>query len=80
MDASENETTLNRQFEKDRWYRIRLKVNGEAIQVWIDDEMVIDFKMGDNSLSIRPEVELSRPFGIASWRTTAAIRDIRLSH
>jgi hypothetical protein len=79
MDASENETMQIRQFEKDRWYRIRLKVTGTTIQAWIDDEIVIDFTIGYNSLSIRPEVELSKPFGIASWRTTAAIRNIRFS-
>ena len=78
MDASENETTLIRQFEKDRWYRIRLKVTEDIIQIWIDDEIVVDFTIGDNFLSVRPEVELSKPFGIASWRTTAAIRNIRL--
>lgn len=78
MDASENETMVIRQFDKDRWYRIRLKVTGEKIQAWIDDEVVIDFTIGKNNLSIRPEVELSKPFGIASWRTTAAIRNIRL--
>lgn len=78
LDASENETMKTRQFEKDRWYRIRLKVTGETIQAWIDDEIVVDFTVGDNLLSIRPEVELSKPFGIASWRTTAAIRNIRL--
>jgi hypothetical protein len=79
MDASENETMEIRQFEKDHWYRIRLKVTGETIQASIDDEIVIDFTIGENLLSIRPEVELSKPFGIASWRTTAAIRNIRLS-
>lgn len=79
MDASENETMVIKQFEKDRWYRIRLKVTGETIKAWIDDEIVIDFTIGGNYLSIRPEVELSKPFGIASWRTTAAIRNIRLS-
>jgi hypothetical protein len=79
MDASENETTLVMQFEKDRWYRIRLKVTEEVIQAWIDDEKVVDFTIRDNFLSIRPEVELSKPFGIASWRTTAAIRNIHLA-
>jgi len=78
MDASENETTILRQFEKDRWYRIKLRVTGEEIQAWIDDEIVVDFKIGSNSISIRPEVELSRPFGIASWKTTAALKNIRL--
>lgn len=78
MDASENETSTLRQFEKNRWYRIRLKVAGGKIQAWIDDDQVIDFTIGDNTISIRPEVELSRPFGIASWNTTAALRNIRV--
>jgi hypothetical protein len=78
LDASENETTTNMKFEKDRWYKIRLKVTDQAIEAWIDDEKIVDFTIGDNTLSIRPEVELSKPFGIASWRTTAAIRNIQL--
>ena len=78
MDASENETTILRQFEKERWYKIRIRVTGETIQAWIDDEIVVDFAIGSNSLSIRPEVELSKPFGIASWKTTAAIKNIRI--
>ncbi|HAX92571.1 MAG TPA: DUF1080 domain-containing protein, partial [Bacteroidales bacterium] len=78
MDASENETTTLRQFEKNRWYRIRLKVADGKIQAWIDDEQVVDFTIGDNTISIRPEVELSRPFGIASWNTTSALRNIRV--
>jgi len=78
LDASENETTINRSFEKDRWYRISLRVTVSKIEARIDDEIVIDFTIGDNFLSIRPEVELSKPFGIASWRTTAALRNIRV--
>lgn len=77
-DASENETSTLRQFEKDRWYKIRLKVTSDSIKASIDDEMAVDFEIGNNLLSIRPEVDLSKPFGIASWRTTAAIRNIRL--
>lgn len=78
MDASENETTINRSFAKDRWYKISLTVTHSKIEAWIDDEIVIDFTIGDNVLSIRPEVALSLPFGIASWRTTSALRNIRL--
>jgi len=78
MDASENETMTLKQFENDRWYRIRLRVTADTIQAWIDNEIVIDFTIGDCFLSIRPEVELSKPFGIASWRTTAAIKNIRI--
>jgi len=78
MDASENETMTLKQFENDRWYRIRLRVTADTIQAWIDNEIVVDFTIGDSFLSIRPEVELSKPFGIASWRTTAAIKNIRI--
>jgi hypothetical protein len=78
MDASENETTTSRSFEKGLWYTIRLIVTDLKIEAWIDSEKVVDFTIGDNILSIRPEVELSKPLGIASWRTTAAIRNIRL--
>ena len=78
MDASENETTTLRQFEKNRWYTIRLKVTRASIEAWIDDISVVNFSIGNKALSIRPEVELSKPFGITSWRTTAAIKNIKL--
>jgi hypothetical protein len=77
-DAAENETTSIHNFDKDRWYHIRLTVTDVFIKSWIDSIKVIDFTIGNKKLSIRPEVELSRPFGIASWNTTAAIRNIRL--
>lgn len=80
MDASENETMSLRQFQKERWYKIRLRVAADSIKSWIDDTLVVDFAIRQNILSIRPEVELSKPFGIASWRTTAALRNIRLKN
>jgi hypothetical protein len=78
VDASENETKMLMSFEKNRWYDIRLEVTSEKISAWIDDENVVDFKIGDHRIGIRPEVSLSRPFGIASWNTTAALRNIRV--
>lgn len=79
-DASQNETTLLRSFETDRWYTIRTKVTPGRIEAWIDDEQVVNLETAGKELSVRPEVGLSRPFGIASWRTTAAIRNIRLEY
>jgi len=77
-DASENETTKLMEFEKDRWYRICLIVKSDTIKALIDDIIVVDFATGQKTLSIRPEVELSKPFGIATWNTTAALRNIRV--
>lgn len=78
MDASENETTTLMKFEKEQWYKISLIVKGDFIKAKINDSVVVDFERGDKLLSIRPEVELSKPFGIASWMTTAALRNIRV--
>lgn len=77
-DASENETTTLQKFEKEIWYRICLIVKSDTIRALIDDKVVVNFGIGDKKLSIRPEVELSRPFGITSWNTTAALRNIRV--
>jgi hypothetical protein len=79
LDASENETKVLKNFENDRWYKICLIVKPDTIKASIDNNFLIDFAIGNNKLSIRPEVQLSRPFGIASWTTTAAIKDIRLT-
>ncbi|MBN1482138.1 DUF1080 domain-containing protein [candidate division KSB1 bacterium] len=78
FDASENETGLSMSFQKKRWYDIRLRVAADSVKVWIDNKKVIDCYTADRDLSIRSEVLLSRPFGLASWYTKAALKDIRL--
>ena len=77
-DASENETTTLMKFEKNIWYGICLVVKENTIKAWINDSLIIDFQKNNKKLSIRPEVELSKPFGIASWYTTAALKEIRV--
>jgi len=76
LDASENETGRLKKFSHNRWYKIRLRVTRELIQAWIDGQKMVDLPIKGKELSIRPEVELSKPFGIASWKTTAALRNI----
>jgi hypothetical protein len=78
VDASENETTKYMNFDTGKWYKIRLRVTEPRIEAWIDEEKVVDLERAGREFSIRPEVELSRPLGIASWQTTAALRNIRL--
>lgn len=77
-DASENETTSNHNFEKNRWYNIKLVVSTDRIEAWIDEEKIVDMTTTGKKLSIRPEVSLSKPLGIASWNTTAGLRNIRM--
>jgi hypothetical protein len=78
QDASSNETTQYMNFEKERWYKVRLRVVPNKIQAWVDDERIIDVDTTDRKISVRLEVEESRPLGFATWSTTAALRNIRL--
>ncbi len=78
MDASENATSSYREFKKGQWYSIRVKVAGGRIQAWIGEEQVVDFEIRDQKISIRSEVELSKPLGVATWCTTGALKNIRM--
>jgi 3-keto-disaccharide hydrolase len=77
MDASENDTSLRRNFESGRWYALRLRVTEDRIQAWIDGERVIDAYIATRLVGLRPgEIDRSTPFGIASYSTVARLRKI----
>ena len=79
MDASENETTKFINFQQRRWYRIRLRVTEGRIEAWIDREKLVDVVPTGKRISLRPgDIELSKPFGLACWQTTAALREIKM--
>ena len=78
LDASENSTTSQRQFEDERWYRIRVEVGDERLQAWIDDKQVVDAHTEEQKLSLRPgPIEACAPFGLATWLTSAEIRGVK---
>jgi hypothetical protein len=77
MDASENDTSIRRNFESGRWYALRLRVTEDRIQAWIDEDAVIDAYFGASLVGLRPgEIELSKPFGVASFSTVSRLRKI----
>ena len=78
-DASDNETTRKAYFDNNRWYHIRVRVTPGRIQCWVDDERYVDLQTRGKHLGVRMDVEKSKPLGIASWRTAAAIKNIRLT-
>jgi hypothetical protein len=78
MDASENETGSYHSFKENQWYTIRVRVTGKEIKAWIDKEQVVDFDYSERKISIRFEVDPSQPLGIATWCTSAAVRNIRM--
>ena len=77
MNAAENVTTNSQTFENNRWYAIRLRVTPEKIEAWVDDNQMISLERADHTFSVWWEQEAAEPFGIATWSTGAALRDIR---
>jgi 3-keto-disaccharide hydrolase len=78
MDASENETSQSVEFESGKWYDIRIRVTPAKIQAWLDTRQIIDVNLKGNEITTRIEMDKSKPLGVASFRTKAALRDIRL--
>ena len=78
LDASENSTASQQEFEDERWYRIRVEVRDEHLQAWIDDRQVVDAHTEEQKLSLREgPIEACAPFGLATWVTSAEIRGVK---
>lgn len=78
-DASENETTTFKKFESKKWYKIRVRVTDKLLETWIDEEPFSKVELADKKLSMRAgEIEMSQPFGFATFRTKATLRNITL--
>ena len=76
-DASENDTSTSRDFKSGQWYRLWFAVNVDRVRAWIDDQLVIDVPLANREVALRPgEIELSKPFGIATYNTTSKLRKI----
>jgi hypothetical protein len=78
-DASENETTQFKKFENGHWYRVRVRVTPEKIEAWLDNDQMVNVSTQGKKIGMRSgEIELSQPFGIASYRTDAALRGVKI--
>jgi hypothetical protein len=77
QDAANNATTKVLSFTNDRWYAVRVCVTPERIVCFLDDEQIIAQPLAGHTLSVRDEVAPSQPLGIATYATTAELRNIR---
>jgi hypothetical protein len=78
MDASENSTSSFHEFKKGQWYKVRVRVLKDRLEAWLDDEQIVDADIAGKKISTRVEVDASKPFGFCSYRTRAALRNIRI--
>jgi 3-keto-disaccharide hydrolase len=78
-DASLNETTKYVKFDENRWYHIKVRVTKARIEAWVDSDKMVDLDTAEKKISMRlGEIEESEPFGIASYQTRAALRNLTL--
>ena len=75
-DAANNETTTSTNFNNNTWYAVRLRVTKNKLEAWLDNEQVVNADTKDRTIDVRIEVEESRPLGLATFQTTAALRNI----
>lgn len=79
LDASRNETTFLRTFSDGRWYTVRVRVEAGRLVAWLDGERIVDLDTRGKTLDLRVgEIEGSKPLGLATFRTGAAFRGMKL--
>ena len=77
LDAEHNESRRLFDFVRGRFYEILLRVTATHISAWIDGARIVHQDIRGRRLSLRPEVESSRPLGLASFATEASFESIR---
>jgi len=76
--ASENDTATAVEFKNNRWYRIVVLVTDGHLDVWIDDRKLVEMETEGRKFNVWPQQEDARPFGITTFCTTGALRNITL--
>ncbi len=77
-DASDNQTTMFKAFDNDKWYSARVRVDSKKITVWVDDTELFDHPREGHEFDIRFEMDPCLPFGIANFECDSQIRNIQI--
>jgi hypothetical protein len=77
-DASENETTGSIDYKSGEWYKVRIRVTAKKLECWVGDEKAVDVDLKGKKISTRIECEECQPFGICTYDTTGAVRNIKV--
>jgi len=85
-DASENQTSTFYDYRENTWYRFRIQVQDDAIQVWIttqdgkgnwgEEKSIIEIETAERELTTRYEMDKYKPLGFCTWVTEGQLRNI----
>jgi hypothetical protein len=74
-DAASNPTGSSQHFEDGKWYRVRIEVRSNEIQVKLDNKMIVRANIAGRSLGLRAgEISNCVPFGFATYATEGRVR------
>ena len=75
LSAIENETTQMITFKLGKWYDLEVEVNAGRIVISLDDEVIIEQKIGDHKFDVWPQMEPPRPLGVSTYATKGAFKN-----
>ena len=79
MDAMENSTMSVMDFDKSKWYKVRLIVTENRIQGFVDKKRIVNVGIKGRKIGMRfGEIEESLPLGISTFQTTGEFKNIRM--
>jgi hypothetical protein len=74
-----NDPTMRKMtFQNGRWYKLRLRVTDEKVEVWIDQDKLTDQPLAGHKITMVDAFNSLKPFGFLSWGAEAALRNIVL--
>src|SRR4051812_15625634 len=79
-DAANNDTMTSRDFPKNKWVHVRLRVTDDRITAWLDHEAepVVNVETADKRIGTRSDIDLARPLGLSTFQTSSAFKNIVL--
>ena len=79
MDAMENSTMSVMDFDKEKWYKVRLIVTENRFQGFVDKKRIVNVGIKGRKIGMRfGEIEESLPLGISTFQTTGEFKNISI--
>jgi hypothetical protein len=76
-DASMNATRSFHSFERGKSYRLRVRVDAQQVQAWVDDTLLFAQARDGVEFSLRTEVSPAGPLALSCFQTSARIEAVR---